>query len=163
MKKNSYTGTIWPCCKTGVALLVCLGALATAAHADALGNLADRIRPGQWQLDYQREGEFKPLQYRHRENGDSQVCIGNDPRRHIRDWLSRKGCRIDRESLQGNRYRIEGECRLKWLKGHPIAADVEIVFADARSFELSIHSRTDSLLTYRDVTRARRLGACPPG
>jgi hypothetical protein len=73
--------------------------LSPGVQATQLSPLARHIPPGKWGLAYQRSGEFKPLFYKHRESGSSYACIQGDPRDYILDWVSGKGCRVDRETV----------------------------------------------------------------
>lgn len=130
--------------------------------AASINNLSSRIAAGKWDLAYNRTGVFKPLFYKHKESGSSSACIADDPRKHILDWVSSKGCRIDREQLLPDRYRISGECRLKWMKGHPVPVDVDLIFGDRKSFVLDIRTRDDPLLSYQERTRATYNGNCTP-
>jgi len=122
--------------------------------------LSSHIAPGKWALSYQRTGELKPLFYKHKESGTSSTCIKLDPRQHILDWVASKGCRVDHESLLTDRYRLSGQCRLKWLPGHPVPVDVDLIFGDAKSFTLDIRTRQDALLSFQERTLATFSGQC---
>lgn len=132
----------------------------SSSMAASINNLSNKIAAGKWELTYRRTGEFKPLFYKHKESGSSSTCIEGDPRQHILDWVSRKGCRVDREQLLADRYRLSGECRLKWMKGHPVPVDVDLIFGDRNAFVLDIRTRDDPLLSFQEHTRARYGGNC---
>jgi hypothetical protein len=143
-----------------------LAILATAmlpamAQAVPSSPLTQRIAAGKWDLAYQRDGIFKPLRYKYNESGNSSTCIKGDPRQHILDWVGSKGCRVDRERLLADRYQFSGECRLKWMKKHPVPVDVDLIFGDARSFRMDIRTRDDALISFHEVTRATYAGRCP--
>jgi hypothetical protein len=143
--------------------LLATGVLSQPSSSTAAGanNLAHKIAAGKWELTYRRTGEFKPLFYKHKESGSSSTCIDGDPRQHILDWVSSKGCRVDREQLLADRYRLSGECRLKWMQGHPVPVDVDLIFGDRNAFVLDIRTRDAPLLSFREHTRARYAGGCP--
>ena len=131
-----------------------------SSMAASISNLSNMIAAGQWELNYHRTGEFKPLFYKHKESGSSSTCIAGDPRKHILDWVSSKGCRVDSEQLLADRYRLSGECRLKWMKGHPVPVDVDLIFGDRNSFVLDIRTRDDPFLSYQERTSATHGGNC---
>jgi len=147
----------------GGGLLACLLLVGGEALAQgpATPDLGQHIAPGLWQFSYQRYGEFKPLRLKREESGNKPICLTTDPRQQIHDWLTSKGCSVKREDLTASVYRIEGQCRLKWWKQRPIAAEVRLTFVDRQHFEMRIESRNDSVFDYRELTRARYLGACP--
>jgi len=130
------------------------------AQAAQFSPLAQRITTGKWDLAYQRSGEFKPLFYKHKESGSSSACIRGDPRQHILDWVSSKGCQVDQEQMLADRYRLSGQCKLKWIPGHPVAVVVDIIFGDAKRFTLDIRTQKDPLLEFREQTRATFSGQC---
>lgn len=130
------------------------------SQAAQLSPLAQRISPGQWDLAYQRNGEFKPLFYKHKESGNSSTCIQGDPRQHILDWVGSKGCRVDQERWLADRYRLSGECRLKWMPRHSVPVVVDLIYGDTRNFTLDIRTQADPLLEFQEMTRATFMGQC---
>lgn len=144
------------------AVIACL-LLGLAPMGVANANTFSTLIPaGKWNLAYQRTGEFKPLFYKHNETGNSSTCIKDNPRQQILDWVSRKGCRVDKEVLLADRYRLSGECRLKWWRSHPIPVDVDLIFGDGQSFVMDIRTRNDPVLSFQEHTLATLLGECPP-
>lgn len=141
-------------------ILTCL-LLTLPCHAQPI-DLATLIPPGKWALAYNRIGEFKPLKFKHRENGTSYTCIEGDPRVKIVNWLNSKGCRIDKESSDQYVYRLEGECRLKWWKSHPIPVSVELRPETTNRFHLHIITLDDPLISFTEQTAASLQGPCDP-
>ncbi|MFZ5483939.1 MAG: hypothetical protein ACOZB0_06890 [Pseudomonadota bacterium] len=139
--------------------LACLSPLAGLAQDI---DLSDRIASGKWTLNYERTAEFKPLKLKNRESGASQTCIAGNARDKIVDWISSKGCRIDKEAWSGGVYRLEGECRLKWWKQHPIPVRVELRPETPTRFKIDIATRDDSVLGYQEHTLAVHQGPCDP-
>lgn len=125
-------------------------------------NLGTKIASGKWAMTYQRIGEFKPLHYKQRENGTSYTCIAGDARDKIVDWIASKGCTIDKETLVGGIYRLEGQCRLKWWKSRAIPVSVELRPESATRFSLNIKTRNNSLLEFTERTTATLQGPCDP-
>lgn len=125
-------------------------------------DLSRRIAPGLWELAYQRQGRIKALMLGKTEEGRSELCIRDDPRRQILDWLGRKGCVVARETLADDSYQLSGECRLKWWKSHAIPVAVTLTLGDGKTFSLDIHTLDDSFLSYVEHTQARLVTAtCP--
>lgn len=146
-----------------VSRLLFLTALAFALSANAADiDLASKIAPGKWALTYQRTGELKPLHFKHKEEGTSYTCIDRDPRAKIVDWIQSKGCTIHEESLDGEVYRMRGECRLKWWKGTPIPVRVELRPLNRKEFILDIHTEGNTLLGFDEHTQASLQGPCDP-
>jgi hypothetical protein len=136
-------------------------ALALPSHAGDI-DLASRIAPGKWALAYQRVGELKPLHFKHREEGTSYTCIEGDPRTKIVNWIKSKGCTVHNESLDGDVYRMSGECRLKWWHGAPIPVSVELRPENRQAFTLDIQTSGNSILGFTEHTKATLQGACDP-
>jgi hypothetical protein len=142
-------------------LLLLILAIALPASA-AEGGLSARLAPGKWALAYQRIGELKPLHFKHEETGTSYTCIEGDPRAKIVDWIKSKGCTIDKETMDGEVYRMSGECRLKWWKSAPIPVSVELRPENRKAFTLEIRTEGNSILNFTEHTRATHQGACDP-
>lgn len=142
--------------------LLLLTLVLPVAAEDAATDLAAHIPPGQWEFTYQRNGSLKILPYKHHEEGMSKTCIGDDPRRHLLDWIGRKGCSIDREALTEDSYVLGGACRLKWLPGDAVPVDVRLRFGDGRQFVIDLQTRDNPSLSYSEHTLAQYLGDCPP-
>ncbi len=139
-----------------------LTALLTLPALAADIDLASRIGPGKWALNYQRVAELKPLHLKHREDGTSYTCIDGDPRIKILDWLKSKGCTVHKESFEDNVYRMSGECQLKWWKGAPIPVSVELRPETRNNFSLDIRTEGNSILSFTEHTKAILQGPCNP-
>lgn len=139
-------------------LLLSLALPASAAEV----SLSSRIESGKWALAYQRIGELKPLHFKHEENGISYTCIEGDPREKIVSWITKKGCTIDKEAMDGDVYRMSGECRLKWWKSAPIPVSVELRPENRKTFTLEIRTEGNSILNFTEHTKATHQGACDP-
>ncbi len=125
----------------------------------AAGSFADlpRYMPaGQWRLDYDRQARIKMLHYKKSDKGESDTCIGTDPRAMIHDWLADKHCTIGNDALIGKSWRLSGECRVKWTKT-PIPIDVEIVLADGKSFVMKTRTPQGSFLEFQENATATRV------
>jgi hypothetical protein len=129
-----------------------------AQDLDATMNLAH----GRWALAYHRVGEFKPLGLKHKEDGTSYVCIDGDARAMIVDWVTGKGCVIERESTTDGIYRMQGQCRLKWWNSMAIPVSVELRPETATHFRLNIRTLNGSLLGFSERTDATHQGPCEP-
>lgn len=129
---------------------------AAAQEADLTAKLAH----GKWALAYHRVGEFKPLGLKHKEDGTSYVCIDGDARAMIVDWVTGKGCVIDRESTTDGIYRMQGQCRLKWWNSVAIPVAVELRPETATRFRLNIRTLNGSLLGFSERTEATHQGPC---
>ena len=141
--------------------LFCVFPVRAAVEDDTLSTfVADHIAGGKWDFAYLRIGEFKPLMFRRREEGVSTVCIDSDPRRHLINWVTRKGCRVHQEVRLDEGYALSGECRLKWWKSHPIPVDVKLSWVDDKTFTMDILARNDPLLGYIEHTTATLRGEC---
>lgn len=125
-------------------------------------DLGPRIASGRWALAYQRTGEFKPLNLKHKESGTSYTCIAGNARDKIADWVVEKGCSIDKEAMVNGTYRLEGHCRLKWWRSHAVPVSVELRPESAARFSLSIRTRNDELLGFSEQTTATLQGPCEP-
>ena len=146
-----------------LALLPAMPAPASTGGGDALSeHVARHIPGGKWAFAYWRVGEFKPLLLRRREEGVSTTCIHSDPRRHLIDWVTRRGCQVQQEAALDGGYALSGECRLKWFRQHPIPVEVRIAWVDDRTFNLEIRTRNDPLLGYVEHTTATLQGDCEP-
>lgn len=130
-------------------------------HAQEI-DLSSKIASGKWALTYQRTGEFRPLHIKQKENGTSYTCIAGNARQMIVDWVAGKGCTIDREAMVNGVYRLEGQCRLKWWKNHPIPVKVELRPESATRFSLDIKTSKDSVLGFTERTSAILQGPCDP-
>lgn len=139
-------------------LLLAVAPVAVAQEID----LSGRIASGKWLLTYQREGEIKPLRLKQHENGSSHTCIAGDARTKIIDWVSGKGCTIERESLVNGVYHLDGQCRLKWWKRQPIPVSVDLKPESATRFSLDIRTRDNNLLGFTERTQAVLQGPCDP-
>jgi hypothetical protein len=125
-------------------------------------DLTAKLAHGKWALAYQRVGEFKPLGLKHKEDGTSYVCIDGDARTMIVQWVTGKGCMIDRESTTDGVYRMQGRCRLKWWNSVAIPVSVELRPETATHFRLNIRTLNGSLLGFRERTDATHQGPCAP-
>jgi len=141
-------------------LWTALLAMPPLAQTAQISPLAQRISPGQWNLSYQRSGEFRPLFYKHKESGSSSTCIQSDPRQQILDWVSSKGCQVDQEQMLADRYRLSGQCKLKWMPRHSVPVVVDVIYGDASRFTLDIRTQNDPLLEFREQTLATLSGQC---
>ncbi len=138
-----------------------LSPLSSVAQEAAVNTLSARIQQGLWEFAYQRSGKFKPLSWKYKEDGKSETCMGSDPRRHLLDWIARKGCSVNSERPLPDGYLLSGECRLKWVPGQPVPVDVKLTWRGERRFDMEIRSREHALLSYTEYTRATLLGPCP--
>lgn len=128
----------------------------------AYDGIAAHIPPGRWEFAYRRLGEFKPLHWKHREEGRSSACIEGDAHRYLLDWIARKGCSVNGEREVPGGYLLSGECRLKWLPGQAVPVDVRLSWGSGRGFEMEIRTREGALLDFTEHTLATHLGACAP-
>ncbi len=151
---------VWP---VAVLALLVISPVRAAGEEDNLSTfVASHITGGKWDFAYLRIGEFKPLMFKHREEGVSTVCINSDPRRHLINWVTRKGCRVHQETRLDDGYALSGECRLKWWKSHPIPVDVKLAWVDDKTFTMDIRARNDPVLGYIEHTTATLQGDCDP-
>lgn len=132
-----------------------------AAQETTDNSLSAHISQGLWEFAYQRSGKFKPLFWKYKEDGKSDTCIRSDPRRHLLDWIARKGCSIRTEHPLPDGYLLSGECRLKWVPGQTVPVDVRLTWRGERRFDMDIRSREHAVLSYTESTRATLLGPCP--
>lgn len=123
-------------------------------------NLGSRLASGKWALNYERTGEIKPLKMKNKENGTSYTCIEGDARDKIVDWVGKKGCTVQKEVMRNGVYTLEGECRLKWWKSHPIPVVLELQPESSTRFNLNIKTPSDSLLGFTEHTKAIHQGPC---
>lgn len=140
--------------------VVLLGVASATAQDQAGDGLAEHIPQGLWELSARRAGLFKPLLWKYQEEDTSRTCIRTDPRQHLLDWITRKGCSVHSEQVLADGYTLSGSCRLKWLPGRPIPVEVRLTWRGEGRFDLDIRSRENSLLIYTEHTRATRLGPC---
>lgn len=141
-------------------LLLAAALLAMPALAQE-ADFGDKIATGKWLLSYQRAAEFKPLGLKKKDTGTSTTCMDDDPWEEIVTWVGSKGCSIDSKTLNKGVYRLEGQCRLKWMKNHPIPVSVEMRPETSNRFRLDIQSRENNLLDFSEHTVATFQGACP--
>lgn len=123
-------------------------------------DLSTRIAPGKWALHYQRTGEFKPLRLKQNDHGISYACMDDNPRKQILGWINGIGCAVDHESLVGEVYQLQGQCRLKWWKSRPIPVRVELRPEHGKAFSMTIRTEGDSLLGFVEQTIATHQGDC---
>lgn len=142
-------------------LALTLPPLSALAQETGVDSLSAHIPEGLWELAYQRSGRFKPLFWKYQEGGKSDTCIRTDPRRHLLDWIARKGCNISAERPLSDGYLLSGECRLKWVPGQPVPVDVKLTWRGEKRFDMDIRSREHPILSYTESTRATLLGPCP--
>lgn len=138
-----------------------LSPLSAVAQGAAVDTLAAHIPQGLWEFAYRRSGKFKPLFWKYKEDGRSDTCIRSDPRRHLLDWIARKGCSISSERPLSDGYLLEGACRLKWVPGQPVPVEVRLTWRGEGRFDMDICSREHAILSYTEYTRATLLGPCP--
>ncbi len=122
--------------------------------------LASKIPAGNWTLAYQRTASLKLLLLKRKEQGTSQVCMSSDPRKQILGWLTDKGCTVDRESLQGEVYKLHGMCTLKWWQDHPIPVSVELRPENKTAFSMLITTDPGAFIGFEERTQASFQGAC---
>lgn len=142
-------------------LLLLLALPACVAHAANI-DLSSRIGQGKWSLAYQRTGELIPLHFKHKEAGVSYTCIEGDPRVKIVDWIQSKGCTLHNEKMDGDVYRMTGECTLKWWRGTPIPVTVALHPETRSSFTIDIQTLGNSVLGYTEHTQGSLTGPCDP-
>jgi hypothetical protein len=144
-------------------LVMCLtqSPLTASAQETGVNALSAHIPQGLWEFAYHRSGRFKPLFWNYHEDGRSETCIRSDPRRHLLDWIARKGCSVSSERALPDGYLLSGECRLKWVPGQPVPVDVRLSWRGETRFDMDIRSREHPVLHYTDHTRATLLGPCP--
>ncbi len=142
-------------------LLLAAALLAMPAQAQE-ADFGDKIATGKWLLTYQRAAEYKPLGLKKKDSGTSLTCMDDDPWEEIVAWVTSKGCSIDSKTLSKGVYRLEGQCRLKWMKRHPVPVSVEMRPETASRFRLDIQSLENDMLDFSEHTVATFQGPCPP-
>ncbi len=138
-------------------VLLGLGVTSVAWSTPA-SELSRHMPAGDWLITYDRKARIDTLHYKKADNGSSHVCIGNDPRRVILDWLEKKHCTIAQDTLFGKSWRLGGECRVKWTK-KPIPINVEVVLGDGRSFVMDTRTAHGEFLDFREHAVITRVGA----
>jgi hypothetical protein len=136
-----------------------------ASSAQAAGSFADlpRYMPaGGWRILYDRQAKAKLPPFKKSERGTSEVCIGADPRTMIHEWFGERHCDIERETMIGKSWRMNGECRLKWTK-KPVPIDVEITLADGKSFVMNTRTPHGAFLDFQEHATVTRVAPSCPG
>lgn len=144
----------------GLGLMFC--APLHAAQSAPQDNLSKHLAPGLWELRYERHAVIKAVGHDKIKRGSSLACVTATPRKLILDWFDKTQCKVAKESLKGKTWRLEGSCQVRW-HDNPLPIRVVLEFADGKSFVLDASTPKDKLISYRDHTVARRLGADCPG
>jgi hypothetical protein len=122
--------------------------------------LAVLIPQGKWALAYQRIGELRPLHLRHTEEGTSYTCIDQDPRVKILNWIQSKGCTVHEENMDGDIFRMRGECVLRFWKSSSVPVRVSLTPVNKNTFLIDIQTEGNSILGYTEHTKGSYVGDC---
>lgn len=125
--------------------------------------LAELVQRGKWALAYHRVGELRPLHLTHTENGTSYTCIDQDPKTKILNWIKSKGCTVFEEKMDGDIYRMRGQCVLPFWKSASIPVHVSLTPVDKTTFMIDIQTDANSVLGFTEHTKGSFVGAdCDP-
>jgi hypothetical protein len=122
--------------------------------------LASLIPQGKWALAYQRTGELRPLHLKHTEEGTSYTCIDQDPRAKILNWIQSKGCTVHEEGMDGDVFRMRGECVLRFWKSSSVPVRVSLTPVNKSTFLIDIQTEGNSILGFTEHTKGSYAGAC---